>query len=73
MSELARLIEHSLGERSVRQAAKDAGIPAWQLYDILRGKSGRPRPDTLRAIADGLKIPYNLLAVAAYEDTRIPA
>jgi len=70
MTRLGKLIEHGLGDRAIRRAARDCGLPPQRLYDILRGHAKRPRRDTLEAISVGLNIPLDLLILAAYEDDR---
>ena len=63
---LATLVSQALEGRSVRKAAELCQLPEHQLSAVIYGRSRRPHPDTLLAIAGGLGIPYEKLALAAY-------
>ena len=69
MNPLAVIIQHALGDRSVQTGADMCGVSHHVLRDIIGGNSMRPRPDNLKAIAEGLGIPYQQLVMAAYQPT----
>lgn len=65
---LGLMIQQALDEQqlSVREAASRCHLSLGRLADVLYGRTQRPRPDTLQAIAEGLNLSYRELALAAY-------
>jgi transcriptional regulator with XRE-family HTH domain len=63
---LAVLVSQALGGRSIREAAAVCGLADHRLADVLYNRSKRPHPEVLQAIAAGLNVPYEKLALAAY-------
>lgn len=67
MDALPALLSQAMGNRPIREVARTCGLDNHTLLsDILYGKSRRPKPETLQALAAGLNIPYERLALAAY-------
>lgn len=71
-----RLVDHALSAKvkqaiddqglSVRDAAFRCGISLGLMTNILYGRTERPKPETLDALASGLRLTYRELALAAY-------
>lgn len=53
-------------ELSVREAADRCKIGLGLMTNILYGRTERPKPETLEALAAGLNLTYRELALAAY-------
>jgi transcriptional regulator with XRE-family HTH domain len=63
---LSVMVSQARAGRSTRQAAELCGLAEHMLRDIILQKTRRPTPATLHAIADGLGVDYEQLALAAY-------
>jgi transcriptional regulator with XRE-family HTH domain len=65
---LAITISQALDDQhlSIREGAQRCGIGLGLMSAILYGKSQRPKPETLEALARGLGKSYRELALAAY-------
>jgi transcriptional regulator with XRE-family HTH domain len=70
-SKVAQTIE--LQDISVREAAKRCGIGLGLMTNVLYGRTQRPMPETLEALANGLGLTYRELALAAYGLVADPA
>jgi len=53
-------------ELTVRDAAERCSVGLGVLSSVLYGRSARPKPETLEALASGLRLSYRELALAAY-------
>ena len=53
-------------EPNKRDIARRCDIPYHIIVDIFRGKTQRPDPAILEKLAQGLDVPYDDLALAAY-------
>lgn len=75
MDALANKISQAIEEQgfSVRDAAKRCGIGLGLMSNILYGRTKRPQPETLQALASGLGLSYRELALAAYGVISDPA
>lgn len=76
---LGIVIQQALDEQhlSLREAGERCDIPFWVIASIIQGRSKRPKPATLDALARGLNRSYGDLALAAYgivpASERVPA
>lgn len=66
MELLATIVSQAVGDTPFREASARCGLPLMTLFNIANGKTKRPSPEVLRAIEDGLGVPYEDLALAAY-------
>ena len=65
---LAGMIAQAIEEQhlSIREAAARCEMGLGLMTNILYGRTQRPRPESLQAIAHGLGLSYSELALAAY-------
>lgn len=65
---LAAKVQQAIDDQgiSVRDAAIRCHVGLGVLSSVLYGRSARPKPETLEALAAGLGLSYRELALAAY-------